>query len=91
MTKSHLDILIAGRVQGVFFRASAQKQAKSLGLSGFVRNEHDGSVYIEAEGNPEALEKFVGWCRTGPPAAVVKSCEVREAAMKNFSEFLIQR
>jgi acylphosphatase len=91
MNKSHLDIRVSGHVQGVFFRASAQKQAKSFGLSGFVRNERDGSVYIEAEGSTEALGKFVDWCRVGPPEAVVKSCDVREAPLKNLDEFLIQR
>ena len=91
MVRKHMNILVSGRVQGVFFRASAHNEAKILGLTGFVRNESDGSVYIEVEGNPDALDKFVDWCRVGPSAAVVSSCKTQETTLKNFSEFSIQR
>lgn len=90
MTKKHFDIRVSGRVQGVFFRASAADRAKSLRLTGFVRNERDSSVYIEAEGEENDLGKFVEWCKEGPPAAVVQSCEVSETPMKYYSEFSIQ-
>ena len=48
----HFDITVQGKVQGVWFRDSTMKEAKRLGINGFVRNEPDGSVYVEAEGAP---------------------------------------
>lgn len=86
----HLCINITGRVQGVFFRASALEVASKLGLRGFVRNEHDGSVYAEAEGEEVPLERFVRWCHQGPPRASVKEVIVTEGALKHFASFEIQ-
>jgi Acylphosphatases len=87
----HLNIRVSGRVQGVRYRASAQEEARRLGLAGFVRNEKDGSVYLEVEGSPEVLEEFVRWSHVGPPAAVVTTCVVESASVKNFVEFSIHR
>jgi len=70
-------IRVQGRVQGVNFRSSAREEARRLGLAGFARNEPDGSVLIAVEGAEEAVERFVGWCRSGPPAARVDHVEVR--------------
>ncbi len=64
-------MLITGRVQGVFFRASTRDMADGLGLKGYVRNLPDGSVEAVFEGLREQLEKAVDWCRKGPPGAVV--------------------
>ncbi|MBW8887229.1 MAG: acylphosphatase [Fibrobacteres bacterium] len=83
-------IRVSGRVQGVFFRASARIEAGRLGLSGFVRNEPDGSVYAEAEGEREALDLFVEWCRRGPPHARVESVEVKEGTAKGFAGFMVR-
>lgn len=58
----HLNITIKGVVQGVFFRKSAQEEAYRLRIAGFVQNESDGSVYIEAEGMEEDLDEFIAWC-----------------------------
>lgn len=60
-----------GRVQGVFFRHTARIRAEKLNLKGLVRNENDGSVTIIAEGEEEALQKFLEWCRKGPPLSRV--------------------
>jgi acylphosphatase len=87
----HLAIRVSGKVQGVFFRANTKTQADNFGLKGFVRNEPDGSVYIEAEGEDLQLQNFVAWCKTGPRFAKVESCEVDEGELKNFSDFIIQR
>ena len=87
----HFSIRVGGRVQGVFFRASAVDMARALGLTGFVRNEEDGSVYIEAEGPQDKLLRFVEWSKKGPPHASVHSCEVSESELRNFSVFEIQR
>jgi acylphosphatase len=87
----HLAIRVSGKVQGVFFRANTKTQADNFGLKGFVRNEPDGSVYIEAEGEGQVLENFVAWCKTGPRFAKVEACEVDEGELRNFSDFVIQR
>jgi acylphosphatase len=62
---------IVGLVQGVSFRANAQANATSLGLTGWVRNEADGSVTLEIEGLETKVETLVDWCRQGPPGARV--------------------
>ncbi len=86
----HRNIKIYGEVQGVFFRNSAKAEAERLGIKGFARNEPDGAVYIEAEGEPEALEKFLAWCRRGPGPAKVGLVEVTEGEAKGFKEFAVE-
>ena len=68
---NQLRILVSGRVQGVFFRASTQKTAKQLVITGIVRNLPDGRVEIIASGATEALEQFISWCQQGPKFARV--------------------
>jgi acylphosphatase len=88
----HFDIKITGHVQGVWYRGSALRKARELGLTGFVRNLPDGSVYAEAEGSEEVLRAFVAWCRQGPPLAEVENVEVMESgALKNFETFEVVR
>lgn len=86
-----IQIVVSGKVQGVFFRASAREKARELGLRGFVKNEADGSVYIEAVGPEENLKKFTGWCYVGPSKAMVTDVQVKEAAFSDFSSFEILR
>jgi acylphosphatase len=69
-------LTITGRVQGVAYRASAQDEGVRLGLVGLVRNRADGSVEALVEGSREAVEEFVRWCRSGPPAARVRDVHV---------------
>lgn len=83
----HFNIKVYGKVQGIFFRITAREEAEKLNITGFARNEEDGSVYIEAEGEKENLDKFISWCRKGPPLAKVEKVEVAESPLKNFSEF----
>ncbi len=71
------EIVVKGRVQGVFFRASAQQQGLQLGLTGEVRNLPDGSVEAIVEGEKRAVDDFVDWCRRGPPSAEVEDVEVK--------------
>lgn len=89
--KKHLEIRITGLVQGVFFRASTKEKADALRLTGLVRNEPDGAVYAEVEGDEEDLKLFVQWCHQGPPRANVQKCEVREGSLRNYSRFVIER
>jgi acylphosphatase len=86
----HYDIHVFGRVQGVWFRASAMAEALRLSLHGFVRNEEDGSVYAEAEGPKEALDRFVAWCRRGPARAQVEKVIAAESPLRNFRGFHIR-
>lgn len=71
-------LVVDGRVQGVFYRASAEREAVVRGLSGFARNERDGTVLVEVEGPPQLVEEFVAWCRVGPSRAVVTRVAVEE-------------
>ena len=85
--KQHLNIKVYGLVQGIFFRVNAKEQAEKWGITGFAQNEEDGSVYIEAEGEKENLDKFIKWCNIGPTMAQVEKVVVAEDQFKNFSKF----
>ena len=80
-----------GRVQGVFFRASTKDQALSLNISGWVKNQGDGSVLIHAEGNEEAMNNLIEWCKIGPAQAIVDEVKVRDSEIEGFSSFDIIR
>ncbi len=69
--RKRLNITVHGLVQGVAFRYYTVEKAQQLGLKGFVKNQPDGTVYIEAEGEDRVLRDFVAWCRQGPPHARV--------------------
>ena len=83
-------IVVTGTVQGVFFRASAKKEADSLGIHGWVRNAKDGSVEIHAEGSDPALDHFIEWCSRGPQTANVHEITVEEADEGVHTEFSIE-
>jgi acylphosphatase len=91
LSKKHYNLRITGKVQGVFFRASSRDTARDLGLSGFVRNEPDGSVYAEIEGPPEKLDRFVEWVKQGPRRANVAQVDIEEAGVKGFERFEVDR
>lgn len=74
-THARLSLRIRGRVQGVGYRAATRKQARALGLRGWVRNEQDGSVSVVAEGPREALVALRRFCDEGPPFARVDQVE----------------
>ena len=65
--QTRIRATILGTVQGVFYRASTQNEAKKLDLTGFVKNLPDGSVELEAQGDAEAVDQLLEWCRQGPP------------------------
>jgi len=87
----HLSIKVSGKVQGVFFRASTKDIAGKIELTGFVQNEQDGSVYIEAEGEEEKLKQFVEWCHHGPARAIVERMHIEEGSLKGFTKFEVKR
>lgn len=87
----HFDLIVSGNVQGVSYRASTKAVADQLGIRGYVINRPDGTVYIEAEGKPFALDIFLDWCKEGPENAKVESVDQSESALKNFHNFEIRK
>jgi acylphosphatase len=80
-------VLVSGRVQGVWFRDSCSRQASAAGVTGWVRNTPDGRVEAAFEGEPEAVEQMVAWCRQGPPRAVVTGVEIKEESPEHETRF----
>lgn len=87
----HFNITVSGKVQGVFYRQTTLDTAQRLGIKGFIRNEKNGNVYIEAEGEETQLKKFIEWCKIGPSRANVIEVKSSEGKFKNFSRFEITR
>ncbi len=83
--------MVEGMVQGVYFRAGTKQIADLLGLNGFTRNEPDGKVYIEAEGDEDMLVKFIQWCHHGPQKARVSYVSVTEGDIQDYRVFEIRR
>ena len=87
----HYKIIVKGKVQGVSYRFSIHSKALKLGLTGLVKNLHDGSVYIEAEGDEEKVNKLIEWCYVGPPRSKVTEVFAEESELKNYRNFEIKR
>lgn len=79
--------LVAGRVQGVFFRAAAREQAQRLGLTGYARNLPDSRVEVLVCGEPDLVGQLREWLRTGPPTAEVTGIACKPGAFQNLSGF----
>lgn len=77
MANKRVELHIRGRVQGVFFRAATQREARRLGLTGWVKNRTDGSILICAEGEENSIRELTSWAHHGPSAARVDHVEVR--------------
>jgi acylphosphatase len=88
--KKRLIIHVIGKVQGVWFRRSTKEKANELNISGFCKNLENGSVYIEAEGDLEALKYFSDWCKIGPELADVSEIKITEEALEGYSSFEIR-
>jgi len=87
----HLNIKVHGKVQGVYFRDSTKMVADQLGVKGWIRNESDGSIYIEAEGDDWILDNFLDWCEEGTERAEVQLVEKAESEMQRFQNFIIKK
>jgi len=85
----HFKIRIEGKVHAVWFRMSTKEEADRIGLSGFVRNEPDGSVYVEVEGERGKLDAFVKWCHIGSEQSEVTKVSVHEGEIVGFRSFNI--
>jgi len=86
---STVEILISGKVQGVWFRANTRKKALQLGLDGTVENLPDGRVRIFVSGKQEELSVFTNWCHQGEPPAVVEKVEVNKKPDQSMDGFSI--
>ncbi len=89
--KRCLSILVTGKVQGVFYRASARDKANELEVTGFAQNEEEGCVHIIAEGEEERLIEFEKWCWQGPPRAKVEHVLTEPREIMNFAAFEVKR
>jgi acylphosphatase len=83
-------VLVGGRVQGVFFRDTCARMAYQTGVAGWVRNHPDGRVEACFEGEPDAVERMVAWCRKGPSRAYVETVEIVDEAPVGESGFRVQ-
>ena len=91
MGKERVNVIIHGRVQGVFYRASAREKAIELGLTGWVKNRVDKKVEVVAEGDKKQLDNLIEWCRVGPPDAYVTEVEVKwEPYTGEFRDFSVK-
>jgi acylphosphatase len=90
MGLKQIHLRVHGRVQGVFFRASAQREAKRLGLTGWVRNRKDQTVELVAEGEETGIKDFIAWAQNGPTGARVDKVDVRWRSFSgDFYDFRI--
>lgn len=86
-----IHLIIKGRVQGVFFRHTTNKEANKLNLKGYVRNLSDGSVEVVAEGEGQELDQLVAFCRNGPEGAEVTDVNIKEEKPKDeFTTFSVR-
>ena len=83
-------VVVAGRVQGVFFRDTCRRRALAAGVTGWVRNRADGRVEAQFEGPPAAVAALVEWCREGPPQASVDSVDVSEEVLSGAEGFRLR-
>ncbi len=84
-------LTIKGKVQGVFYRATAKDFADDIGIKGWVKNLPDRNVEIRATGSEELLQRFIDWCKHGPPKARVDEVIVEELDLQVFNDFRINR
>jgi acylphosphatase len=91
-SQARIRLIVKGRVQGVYFRASTVQQARHLGLTGWVMNRQDGSVELVAEGRSDGIEELIAWCRQGPPGARVDEIDLQSQEFRGeFTEFRIKQ
>ena len=88
---ARVNVIVSGRVQGVFFRASAKQKADELGITGWVKNTSDGNVEAVFEGLDKHVEEIIDWCKTGPRLAKVNNIKIiRLDPKKDFNNFSIK-
>jgi acylphosphatase len=86
-----IHLIIRGKVQGVFFRATAKEVADELDIKGWVKNTVEGNVEVTAEGSEAQLRKFIAWAHKGPARAVVTDVIVSTKGDESFEKFKVIR
>jgi len=90
MGRRQVSVVVTGRVQGVYFRASTEREAKRLGVTGWVKNRADGAVELCVEGDDALVDELVRWAHVGPPSAKVERVQVETAAFTGeLSDFRV--
>ena len=84
-------LIIKGKVQGVFYRATAKDVADLTGVKGWVKNLPDNNVEITATATEETLRRFINWCKQGPPKARVEDVVIEELELQEFNNFKVIR
>lgn len=86
-----VKLKVYGKVQGVFYRKTAQQKAKELNLQGWVKNSPDNTVEMFIQGPESEVIKMIAWCRQGPKNAVVSKIDAEDSTTQNYSDFKIIR
>jgi acylphosphatase len=86
-----IHAIIKGKVQGVFYRATAKKKADEIGVKGWIANTDAGDVEVVCSGTKEQLKEFIEWCRQGPPLSKVEDVETTDTNEQQFAAFVIHR
>jgi len=90
MGLKRIEIIVRGRVQGVYYRATAEREARQHGLTGWVKNRKDGAVEMVLEGEEDAVKYFLAWAQVGPSTARVDKVETRwRSYTGEFTDFRI--
>lgn len=89
--KKAILIIVTGDVQGVSYRYWAKKEAEKLGLSGWAKNEHDGTVSVFVQGPEDSLKNYLEWTKEGSPLATVEGVETKDSAVdENINRFEVK-
>lgn len=91
MDKVHYNILVKGKVQGVWFRKYTKDRAENLGIKGYVENDEKGNVYVEAEGTTEAITAFIKSLKKGSPLSQVSEVLYDIDNSKDYKKFEVRR
>lgn len=88
--EKQVEIIVNGKVQGVYFRKSTKEIASLLDLCGFVKNESNGTVLIHVRGSEAQVDQFITWCKIGPPSATVNNVKVENKIFEKYHSFEIR-
>lgn len=90
-TKKAVSITVRGRVQGVGFRYYVKRNAIHLGVQGYVKNQDDGTVYVEAVGDGDSIDTLIAVCKEGPILSKVSTIEVKDIKLSHYTDFYIEK
>lgn len=85
-----LQLIVSGKVQGVFFRDSTRRKANELDLVGYAKNMHDGNVEVVAQGDEENINELIEFIKNNPGHSKVEKIKINYKELENFNEFEIE-